>query len=59
MRLCLGLSLFMSYRIYLFFIFGLIFIAINTLTALKQKHLFLVHFLEHLLFLGDNVDEER
>ena len=43
----------------LFFIFNLIFIAINSITSLKQTHLFYVHFLDYLLlFLDDNVDEE-
>ena len=56
---CLGLGLFMSYLNGLFFIFSLIFIVINSITSLKQTHLFFVHFLEYfLLFLNDNVDEE-
>ena len=43
----------------LFFIFSLIFIAINSITLLKQKHSFYAHFLDYiLLFLDDNVDEE-
>ena len=29
------------------------------MTSLKQAHLFFLHFLEHLLFLDDNVDKER
>ena len=48
----------MSYLFYLFFIFSLIFIAINHITSLKQLNFFYA-FLEHLpLFLDDNVDEE-
>ena len=51
---CLGLGLFMWCLCDLFFIFSLIFIAINLITSLKQ-----MHFLEYiLLFLDDNVDEE-
>ena len=43
----------------LFFIFSLIFIAINSITSLKQMHLFYEHFLDYLLlFLNDNVVEE-
>ena len=43
----------MSYLCDLFFIFSLIFNAIN------QTHLFFIHFLEHLLlFLDDNLDEK-
>ena len=43
----------------LFFIFSLIFIAINSIMSLKQKHLFYAHFLDSiLLFLDGNVDEE-
>ena len=42
----------------LFFILSLIFIVINHKTSSKQTHLFVVHFLEYLLFLDDNVDEE-
>ena len=38
---CLGLCLFMSCICYLFFIFSLIFIAINHITSLKQTYLFL------------------
>ena len=57
--LCLGLSLFMFYLFDIFFIFSLIFIAINHITSLKQTHLFFVYFLEHLLFLDNNVDEKR
>ena len=49
----------MSYRCDLFLIFSLIFIAINSITSLKQAHLFFAHFLEYLLlFIDDNVDEE-
>ena len=49
----------MSYLCILFFIFSLIFIVINHVISLKQKHFFFVHFLEYLLlFLDDNVDEE-
>ena len=56
---CLGLGLFMSYIGDLFFIFSLIFITINSITPLKQAHLFYAHFLDYLLlFLYDNVDEE-
>ena len=56
---CLGLGLFMSHIGDLFFIFSLIFIAINSITLLKQKHSFYAHFLDYiLLFLDDNVDEE-
>ena len=44
---------------YLFFIFSLIFIAINHITSFRQTYLFFVHFLEYLLlFLGDDVDEK-
>ena len=53
------LGLFISYLCDLFFFFSLIFIAINHVTSLKQKHLLFVYFLEYLvLFLDDNVDEE-
>ena len=55
--LCLDLGLFMSYLCDLFFIFSLIFIVINHITSFKQTYFF-VHFLEHLLFLDGNVDEE-
>ena len=48
----------MSYPFDIFFIFSLIFIAINHIASLKQTHLFFVYFLEHLLFLDDNVDED-
>ena len=49
----------MSYVRDLFFIFRVIFTVINQLTLLKQTHLFLVHFLEYILFfLDDNVDKE-
>ena len=44
---------------YLFFIFSLIFIAINHITSFRQTYLFFVHFLEYLLlFLGDDVGEK-
>ena len=57
---CVGLGLFMSYLCDIFFIFSLIFIIIYHMTSFKQTYLFLVHFLEYLLlFLDDNVDEER
>ena len=57
---CLSLCLFMSYLCHLFFIFSLIFIVIEYITSFKQTYLFFIHFLENaLLFLGDNVDEER
>ena len=56
---CLDLSLFMSYFCDVFFIFSLIFIAVNHMKSLKQTHFFFVHFLEYLLsVLVDNVDEE-
>ena len=45
------------YVFYLFFIFNLIFIAIIHIISLKQTHLFLIHFLEHL-FIDDKVDEK-
>ena len=49
----------MSYLCDLFFIFSLIFIAINHITSLKQTQLLFVPFLEYLLlFLDDKVDEE-
>ena len=52
-------DLFTSYLCDLFFIFSLIFIAINHITSLKQTLLFFFHFLEYfLLFLDENVDEE-
>ena len=48
----------MSYLCDLFFIFRLIFIAINH-TNLNRLTCFFVHFLEALLlFLNDSVDEE-
>ena len=57
---CLGLGLFMSYLYHLYFIFRLIFFFINLIAPFKQTHLFFEHFLEYfLLFLDDNVDEER
>ena len=57
--LCLGLGLFMSYLCDLFFNVSLIFIVINHITTFKQRFLFFLHFLEHLLLLfDDNVDEE-
>ena len=56
---CLGLSLFISYLCDLFFIFNLIFIAINSIASSKQTRLVFAHFLECLpLFLDDNVYEE-
>ena len=43
----------------LFFIFSLIFIAINSITSLKQMYLFHAHFLDYLLlFLDENLNEE-
>ena len=54
-----SISLFMSYLFYQCVIFILIFITINHMTSLKQAYLFFVHFLEHLLFLDDNVNKER
>ena len=42
----------------LFFSFSLISIVINHITSLKQTHLFFVHFVEYLLFLDDDVNEE-
>ena len=49
----------MSYLCDLFFIFSLIFIAINQITSFKKMNLFFVHYLEYpLLFVIDNVDEE-
>ena len=49
----------MSHISGLFFIFSVIFIAINSITSLKQTHLFYAHFLDYLLlFLDDEVDEE-
>ena len=54
------LGLFVSYLCDQFFIFSLIFIAINHTTSLKQTHLFFARFLEYLLLsLDDNVAEER
>ena len=59
LRTCLGLGLFMSHIGDLFFIFCFIFIVINSITSLKQTHLFYAHFLDYLLLLlDDNVDEE-
>ena len=56
---CLGLGLFMSHIGDLFFIFNLIFIAINSITSLKQMYLFHAHFLDYLLlFLDENLNEE-
>ena len=52
-------GLFMSYLCDLFFIFSLAFIAINSITSLKQTHLFFANILEYLHLLSDdNVDEE-
>ena len=56
---CLGQDLFILYLRDLYFIFSLIFIAINHITFIKQTHLFVVHFFIILLFLDDNVDEKR
>ena len=54
-----GLGLFMLYPYDLFFIFILIFIAINSVTSFYQTYLFFAHFLEYLLLvLDDNVNEE-
>ena len=47
--LCLSLARFMSYLCDLFFIFSLIFSALDHITSLKQVQLFCVHFLECLL----------
>ena len=59
LRPCIDLGLFLSYLCDLFFIFSLIYFAINHITPFKQTHLFFVHFWECLLlFLNDNVDEE-
>ena len=55
---CLGLGLFMSNLCDPFLIFSLIFIVINHTTSFKQMYLLFVHFLDLLLFLNDNVDEE-
>ena len=53
--LCLSRGLFMLYLCDLFFLFSLIFFAINYVTSFKQTYLFLVHFFEYLLlFLGNN-----
>ena len=50
----------MSYLCDLLFIFNLIFIVIKQITLFNQTYLFFVYFLEYLLlFLGDNLDEER
>lgn len=56
-----GLGLFMFYLCDPFFIFKLFLNTINQITSLKQTHLFFADFLEYLLllFLDDNVDEER
>ena len=49
----------MSYFRDVFFIFSLIFIAVNHMKSLKQTHFSFAHFLEYLLsVLVDNVDEE-
>ena len=49
----------MSYLCDLFFIFSLIFTAINHISTFKQRYSFFVHFLECLLlFLNDDVNEE-
>ena len=56
---CLDLSLFMLHLCDLFFMFSLIFVAVNSIRSLNQTNLFLAHFLEYLLlFLDDNVDEK-
>ena len=55
---CLGRGLFTSYIGDLFFIFSLIFITINSITPLKQTHLFYAHLDYLQLFLYDSVDEE-
>ena len=56
---CVGLDLFRSYFCDLFFIFSLIFVAINFIMSLKQVHLFFAHFLECLLLcLDDSTHEE-
>ena len=50
------IGIFVEYLCDKFFIFSLIFIAINHITLFKQTYLFLVPFLEYLLlFLDDNV----
>ena len=55
----LDLSLFMLHLCDLFFMFSIIFIAVNSIRPLNQTNLFLAHFLEYLLlFLDDNVDEK-
>ena len=57
---CLGLVLFMPYLCDLFFIFSFLFIIINHIISLKQRHLFFAHFLEYLILVLDhNMDEER
>ena len=58
LRPCLGLDLFMSYLCILFLFFSLIVIVINHITSYKQVHLFSCTFLENLLFLNENLDEE-
>ena len=56
---CQRLGLFMSYLLDIFFIFSLIFFAINHISSFKYTYMFFAQFLEYLLFsLGDNVDEE-
>ena len=56
---CPGLYPFMSYLCNPFLTFNLIFILINHIISLKQKHLFFVHFLEYLiLVLDDNMDKK-
>ena len=54
----LGLGLFMSYVCDLFFIFSIFIIVINHMTSFKQTYLFFVNFLEYLLLLLDNEDEQ-
>ena len=49
--LCPCLGQIMLYLCDLFFIFSFIFIVINHITLLKQKHLFFVQFLECLLWM--------
>ena len=48
------------YLYILFFIFSLIFIAMNHMMSLKHSHLFFVHFKKYLLlFLDHNMDEKN
>ena len=56
---CQRLGLFLSYLLDLFFVFSLIFFAINHIFSLNRRTCFFAHFLEcFLLSLDDNVDEE-